>query len=151
MPPGGEGIHIMRISGFRKKLAAGFTLVEICVVLIITGLLLAGAVQLYGMYLKKERFELNQARMEDAQEALADYFIRNGKLPCPAPRNLPRNAAEYGRSVNSGDCFGVSNGVLNGSQVKRVSATRDPGFGLPKDVLIGFLPARTLGLPDEGM
>jgi prepilin-type N-terminal cleavage/methylation domain-containing protein len=98
----------------------GFTLVEMAMVLIILGFLLTA----FLMPLKAQRdvaFQLEtQTTLENANKALIGFAQANGRLPCPA--------------TFSGGAFPDGTGTANPS-----------GSG-PCIVLVGFLPAVTLGI-----
>jgi prepilin-type N-terminal cleavage/methylation domain-containing protein len=70
--------------GFRPIGEAGFTLVEMAVVLVIVGLLMASLLLPLGAQLEQRQISDTRARLEDAREALIAFAIVNGRLPCPA-------------------------------------------------------------------
>jgi prepilin-type N-terminal cleavage/methylation domain-containing protein len=63
---------------------AGFTLVEIAIVLLIVGLLLGGLLAPLSSQLEQRRVSDTRRVMEEAREALFGFALRNGYLPCPA-------------------------------------------------------------------
>ncbi|MFP5393021.1 MAG: type II secretion system protein [Gammaproteobacteria bacterium] len=68
----------------RTRPSAGFSLVEMAVVLVIVGLLIGGLLTPLSMQLEQRRIGDTQKAMEEAREALIGFALRNGYLPCPA-------------------------------------------------------------------
>jgi prepilin-type N-terminal cleavage/methylation domain-containing protein len=77
--------------GMSRPLAtnAGFTLVELAVVLVIVALLTGGL--LLGVSAQRNAAEVVDARtrLDTIREALLGYAMSKGRLPCPAPTGLP--------------------------------------------------------------
>lgn len=67
-----------------NRRTAGFTLVEIAIVLVVVGLLIGGLITPLATQLEQRRSADTQRAMEDAREALIGFAVRNGYLPCPA-------------------------------------------------------------------
>ena len=63
---------------------AGFTIVEIAIVLLVVGLMIGGLVAPLSSQLEQRRVSNTERAMEDAREALFGFALRNGYLPCPA-------------------------------------------------------------------
>jgi prepilin-type N-terminal cleavage/methylation domain-containing protein len=81
-----------------KKKFKGFTLVEVAIVLVIVGLLLAGGINLMSASSDTARYKESQNNLNDIKEALTAYFIQNGGvLPCPDIDNDVTNVS-YGQS-----------------------------------------------------
>ena len=108
------------MSNLMKK-QAGFTLVEIAIVLVIFGLVLSAL--LLPLRAQREQAFLAQTdtALDVARQALLGFAQRNGRLPCPAT-NLGTAAFP--------DDTGTSNPNVSG----------------PCNQLVGFLPAATLGI-----
>lgn len=100
---------------------AGFTLVEIAIVLVIFGLVLSAL--LLPLQAQRDQAFLVQtnATLDNARQALLGFAQRNGRLPCPAT-NLG--------TATFPDDTGTANPNASGA------CTR----------LVGFLPAATLGI-----
>lgn len=62
---------------------AGFTLVEMAVVLVILGLLLGGLLIPLSTQMENDRRKETQATLEAIREALIGYAVINDSLPCP--------------------------------------------------------------------
>jgi len=92
---------------------AGFTLVEMAVVLVILGLLLTGLLLPLGAQMDLRRAEETQRVLRAAEEALTGYAIVNGRLPCPA--SSTSNGAESfaaGGDASNGNCSNFNDGFL---------------------------------------
>ncbi len=61
----------------------GFTLVEMAIVLTITGLLLVGGMKLMSSSSDTARYKETQNQLAEIKEALTSYYIQYGRLPCP--------------------------------------------------------------------
>lgn len=63
---------------------AGFTLVEIAIVLLIVGLMIGGLIAPLSSQMEQRRVTDTRRALEEAREALFGFALRNGYLPCPA-------------------------------------------------------------------
>lgn len=61
-----------------------FSLVEMAVVLMIVGLLVATGMYTLAAQMEQRAREETQRRLEQAREALLGYAVASGRLPCPA-------------------------------------------------------------------
>jgi prepilin-type N-terminal cleavage/methylation domain-containing protein len=81
-----------------KKLPAqaGFTLVEMAIVLVIVALLIGGVLAPLSTQKEQERRKENQQMLDEAREALLGFAIVNGRFPCPDtdPENSPASGQE---------------------------------------------------------
>lgn len=68
----------------KRTLCAGFTLVEMAVVLLILGLLLGAGLTVLGSQLEQQRVKDTQRLLDEAREALIGFAMVNGRLPRPA-------------------------------------------------------------------
>lgn len=79
-----------------KTNRAGFTLVEMAIVLVIVGLLLGGLLMPLSAQVEQRRIGETQKALEEIKEALIGFAIANGRLPCPASATTPTGAAGAG-------------------------------------------------------
>jgi len=63
---------------------AGFTLVEMAIVLLIIGLLLGGLMMPLSVQMDQRRISETQKALDEFNQALIGFAIVNGRLPCPA-------------------------------------------------------------------
>lgn len=111
---------------------AGFSLIEIAIVMCISGLLLVAGLRIYTVYQQKAEIERANILMATIDQTLTAFYKSEGRLPCPAPIN----GSAAGNNFDTENC---------GSGVRDVA-----GIGGGR-VLIGKLPAATLGLGNEYM
>lgn len=63
---------------------SGFTLVEMAVVLVIMGLLIAGLLGPLGSQIDQHNYAKTQKSLDEIKESIIGYAIINSRLPCPA-------------------------------------------------------------------
>ena len=66
-----------------KNIRNGFTLVEMVVVLLILGLLIAGTLGPLSVRVEQKERQRAQEQLEDIRDALIGFTITNARLPCP--------------------------------------------------------------------
>jgi len=66
------------------KQDAGFTLVEVAIVVVIIGLLLGGLLMPLASQVEQHRISETQKLLDEVREALIGFAIINDRLPCPA-------------------------------------------------------------------
>ena len=136
-----------------KKLRAGFTLVEVAIVVLIGGVMLEMASSMVINYMLQASISTTQSRMVAIDNALGQYLINNGAYPCPASLTTPVDTTSalgipYGTSVDVGDCSGDPASPEAGTfQATSLLA----GPPLSTRIRIGAVPVRTLNLPDQYM
>lgn len=119
----------------------GFTLVEVALVILISGILVAAASAALTTYLKQSQIKETRYRIEKIDEAILLFLNLNGRYPCAAPRNIAPDQPNFGIEINP-DC--------NGAAIDTPATERVLGRG-GRFIRIGNVPTRTLNLPDEFM
>ncbi len=107
-----------------QRRAAGFTLAEMAIVLVVVGLLLTSVLSTVSAQIDARNLSDTRAKLDQIKDALVGYAQANGRLPCPADGTIPTGAANAGLEV-----------PVNGA-----SCTNANGFGV--------LPWATLGVPE---
>ena len=102
------------------RAAAGFALLEICVMLAVLAVLLGGLALPLAAQVQMRRQEELRRQLEDARDALMGFAAAQGRLPCPA--------------------------VDGGNGLEAFAACGDASTGACEDFYGGYLPAATLGL-----
>ncbi|HIJ38146.1 MAG TPA: prepilin-type N-terminal cleavage/methylation domain-containing protein [Rhodospirillaceae bacterium] len=74
----------------------GFTLVEMAFVVAILGLLIGGGATAIGPMLDRAHATQTNANLDQIENALLLFAIRNSRLPCPADGSLTIASANYG-------------------------------------------------------
>lgn len=130
-----------RFSDNHCNAAPGFTLIEICIVLIIAGLMTAAFVRFADVTLQQVRQQQLKTGITDLQTALTAFENKNGRLPCAAPIDVPPTDPTYGRETACDGTAHSGTKVVNG----RVEG------GKPLKVRIGAIPTRDLDIADSAM
>lgn len=113
----------MKIILPRQNDAAGFTLVEMAVVLLIVGLLLGGLLPTLSSRVEQQRTVEVRKQLDDIEQALIGYALVNGRLPCPASpsSNGTESFAGGGNAIN-GNCSNSNNGYAPAATLGLVTA-----------------------------
>lgn len=144
----------------------GFTLVEMSVVMIIFGLIIASSATAYVQWQTWLRHETTKTNVEDVTIAIENFLLQNGRYPCPASLDASRTDGNaYGIEPAAGiDCETVVAGNIDtagtpaGNDIFVVAGARagnflTPGTGVANagnsQVRIGTIPYRNLGLAEE--
>jgi prepilin-type N-terminal cleavage/methylation domain-containing protein len=115
----------------RRPPQAGFTLVEIAVVLLIVAFLTVAGVRLLSSTQEGLRARLTRQNMDAVKAALQAFMVRAGRLPCPAEETDNPSDATYGieATPTAGACPGTT--------------------GLDSVAFRGVVPWKTLGMTTE--
>ena len=142
---------MFRKDRYKQVLHEGFTLIEICIVIMVIGVLMAAFFPAYGLYVKEVQKKKLEMTFTTVRGALADYIIDDPldaadgaekRYPCPSSLSAQVGTPEYGtencvlRNAPAGTCSG-------GVCVVAGSGGRN--------ILIGTVPTRTLGLASADM
>lgn len=84
------------------KAQAGFSLIELALVLIILSLAVGGALVPLNAQIEQRRLDETTQLLNEVYDALLGFAIRNGRLPCPA--SAASNGLEDRNPQNSGVC-----------------------------------------------
>lgn len=121
-----------------RKLQSGFTLIQVCITLVVVSLMMVSAMNFFRLWLKRTYISRIDDSQQAIQEAMKNFYIQNGgRFPCPADPTLSPTNANYGKSINAQAC-----------------STSDPlPAGTPSagGVIRGAVPVRSIGLSDEYM
>jgi type II secretory pathway pseudopilin PulG len=127
-----------------RTAVAGFSLVEVAIVLVIVGLLLLSLMSTLASQVEQRNFDDTRRRLDQARELVLASAIVNGRLPCPARSNSVgaevRNAA--------GECKNTTGTILE----DHYGGTLSDGTvgGLLPAVTIGFQPVDSAGFAVDG-
>lgn len=90
----------MNINATRRD--AGFSLVEMAIVLVIVTLLLSGMLPALSGQVEQRHVSETSKQLDEIRQALIGYAIINGRLPCPADGAIATGLANAGREATTG-------------------------------------------------
>ncbi len=129
----------MRDTLNKLKDSKGFTLIEIAIVVLIVGMLVAPAMHLYTRKIETDKFKDNIVSLERAQTYISGFRDMYGRYPCPAALDAQPGDANYGYE----DCVSLAPAIE-----RDISNSVDPALLLP-GILIGSLPFRQMNLQEQ--
>ena len=119
----------------------GFTLLEISIVAIVSGVLLVAGLKAYQLYLKNERIIETRDKLDQISATLSNFKSETSRYPCPADPTLGVNDPNFGLE----DCSLMAGPSAFGT------CTQGSGQGVcivegrnSQPVLIGSLPFKTI-------
>lgn len=121
---------------------AGFSLIELSIVLVIISILSLGMFRFVGGYVVGASAERTEKNLERAHKSISLYLDTYGHLPCPAPLDAVPGETADGFSLDCKIIAAMPDMTAPSAQY-RIAKGLD---GAP--VIIGRLPARTLNIPD---
>lgn len=113
----------MKNAPLSSRLTAGFTLVEMAMVLLIIGLLLGGLMPMLSTQMEAQRIIETRKQLNEIQQALIGYAVVNGRLPCPAS---PTSSGEES-PVGGGICTNFLDGFVPAATLGLASTTDNQG------------------------
>jgi prepilin-type N-terminal cleavage/methylation domain-containing protein len=122
-----------------KRKASGFTLIELSIVLLITGILMAAYLDASRLWLENRRHGLTMERMKLVQDAMAHYIALNGAYPCPAP------PVSYKPDVQYDDCAALNLTQMTQAEKHGVLFINYNN----RQIIEGAVPYRLLNIPRE--
>lgn len=130
----------------KRRVPAGFTLIELSIVMVIISLLMVGFLNAYKVYLAQRQVDITVNNINNARSQIEAFRARYGYYPCPADASDPRAASGNCSAGAADNPPGLVNGTIAGvpgrvikTGVVPVTAIADPdGAGplLPETVLI---------------
>ncbi|MGZ9097752.1 MAG: type II secretion system protein [Micavibrio sp.] len=135
---------------FGAAAQSGYTLIEMAVVMIIIGVLLAPLGAAYNSYMKKQTFEITDRNISLMTTVMGAYRGLNGRYPCPASLTATRDDATYGHESDCADAVTIPIGsCMNGICVKQSARTLASAPTTPIRVRVGAVPFRQLNLSED--
>ncbi len=125
---------------------AGFTLLELTLVLFIIALMLGGLLTPLATRMEQEGRKSTQRMLQDIRASLLGYTVINGHLPCP---DCPNSTITAGcATVNNAAPTRIGDGIEDGMDDSR-STVRARGAFAACATETGLLPWVTLGTPEK--
>ncbi|HPF79200.1 MAG TPA: hypothetical protein PLF01_07920 [Alphaproteobacteria bacterium] len=115
-----------------RRAEAGFTLLEMAVIVVLGGILLSFLGAALLTFLQENRINTTEYRLAKIEEAMSYYLSANGRYPCAASQTIGPENSVFGREVTSTCNVGSFAGTTRRSGVR-----------------IGAVPTRNLNLGDE--
>lgn len=91
-----NGAAIFSVRNFSIR---GFTIIELSVVMVLSGLMMALSFSAYSLYIKTERAKEATEKQKAIATSLSNYSTKAGRLPCPSDPSLPVTNALAGREL----------------------------------------------------
>ena len=124
---------------YREK---GFSLIEFGLVMIVSGLMLAGALGVYTTYVQKAKLETTYKRLYDANTMMAEAWRVDNRYYCPADPTLQPQDENYGKEIAScATLITQPAGTCDGGVCVSMGDVSANGEGR---VLTGMLPFKTI-------
>jgi len=128
-------------SNIQQNNAAGFSLIEIAIGLMILGLLMVPMLQMYKEYRYKEIRTRSEENLGVVANALKKFVVKNGRYPRPAEGNIAGGAAGEGAEIAVGAItFPCAVNMTTVCETTGASASR---------AYIGTIPFAAIGLPKQ--
>lgn len=93
-----EAVRAQFGRGIKSSCAGGFTLIEVAIVTIISGLLFTGIFDIYSRYVREQQARTTEENIQLSAGAVGSFQI-TGRYPCPSDRTLAKTNANYGTEV----------------------------------------------------
>jgi len=119
----------------------GFSLIELAFALLIMGIITAGVLSRYNIYIKDRQYNRTYTVLSDINSALQDYATTFGFYPCPSDQSASIGNSAYGKSVACTDLTPIPNCSVLGQGVCKT-------IGSPV-VIIGGVPFKELHLNEK--
>lgn len=120
--------------------SAGFSLVEMAMVLMIIGLLLGGLLPTLSNQMETRQIAETRKEMADIREVLTGFMLINGRLPCPAQATIPTGSNNAGTEATVGTACSCKGASGNDNMIAWAS-----GVACTDTSITGVLPWVTLG------
>lgn len=133
----------------------GFTLIEMALSTIITGVLIAMAFSVYKPYIEKKKIETTKENLISAYSAIENFKADLGYYPCPASLTANRTSVEYGvpndlcsdTTVAVGSCKAGNEYCVRDAIPARAAVLT--ANGVSTRVRLGALPFRDINISEE--
>lgn len=99
----------MRKTGKQSANRRGFTLLELAIALMLTGLIAGIAYKFTAVSNRGDCYTTAHTQAETVKSAIERFALKNDRFPMPARRNVGVESPEYGREAAASDLDTVSN------------------------------------------
>jgi prepilin-type N-terminal cleavage/methylation domain-containing protein len=127
----------------------GFTLIELAIVVMVLGLLAAAALRYNAMSTDSANITQLNATLDVIDNAIFNFRIANGRLPCPANISYSENNTSFGQETDSS-----GDGVCTGYNFENTGTDPNSGESLydsstSSQVVAGGVPTKALQIADK--
>ena len=140
----------------KKNSSKGYTLIQMAIALMVVGILVGAAAQIYANYKTKSDYLTTYNRIENVVQRLYAYKQATGVFPCPSGLSLPRTGTPpgYGQVSNCADTVSIPNGTCSGGICIRTTTrdtNPDPALTTTETlrVRVGGIPFRDLQIEEK--
>lgn len=140
LPSGGKGQEFESLQArFLSTISSwkGFSLMEMCIVLILMGVVLSATFSLVGSYRRISKEEVTRLHQQKIIQALCSYFFRCQRLPYPS--DSKKRIGESYTSIFHDDPYAAHRIRYVGTEIASFF----------DKYAIGIVPFKTLGLPEK--
>lgn len=117
----------------------GYSLIELCVVIALVGVLMGSALSVGSTSTEKANLASTDTSLDEIEKAIQLFHNKNNRIPCPASPSQAENTANFGVEDNCSNAAPTLSGIV------------ELNDGVADEQWMGVLPTRTLGLPDRMM
>ena len=111
-----------------KRSDAGFSLLEIAIVLLVFGLLLGGLINPLSDGVERSRRATTQAQLQTINQALVGFAIANERLPCPASATSAGREDPLGGGLCSTKVDDIAHGFIPAASLALLGPTDADGL-----------------------
>jgi Tfp pilus assembly protein PilE len=125
-----------------KKYTSGFSLIELSIFFIISGILFGLGINVYDHYRSQKMTIETQNKIETIARAFSRYYTNYGRYPCPARSNVATTSPDFGVSFAPTSCDSAA-AVPGGIAVSSRSVDHDNNPVTPNvtlRILVGSVP-----------
>lgn len=97
-----------------KNNHAGFTIIEVLFVMIVSGIILVALLSMYQQYIVQKRIDDTKESIKEASSQISYFFSNTLRYPCPSNRILGVNDPAFGQEFDA-DCVGRAESIGPGN------------------------------------
>jgi len=136
----------------------GSSLIAMAIMIVIVGSVLSAFINIYQNQTTLEKDQETVEKNQVITSAINDFVMRNGRYPCPAPLNVPRDNIDFGVE----DGLACTNPAYHGAHIAAFGISTAPTLAAPRgpvggpfvnigSIKIGAIPVRSLNISDDYM
>lgn len=131
---------------FKSGSEKGFSLIEVCIALIVISLLTLPLIQMWNNYIQSRKMSDTKSVLDITNSALIKYVGKYGHYPIPENPNSAMGTPAAGQSATI-PAIGTAWPACTGADATVCSTSGAYPAGTTRNVLIGTIPYAALGIP----